>query len=743
MMSNGTECVPVSRPACRGAITARAGNINVLDPSLVAQQTSLGESCVLESVSPSKRHKSSLLSNKICSFTGTTLLRRYVTQLCCDHPSLCVLTFDKRSLGSVRFLAGLTLLYEGFIGVDWYNTRAFLTDEGVWPREMALTTSNNYCLHLAFGTSATMAYLFRYMFIMAAFGILFDVHTRLCAFLCWMFLVSLSRRSVIIMHSFDKQLQHLLLWAWVSDLFSWRPLDVIAVLFSSSLQGRRRWWGMVLLVLIRFLTVFGLSLELVTMYTLTAIHKTDSLAWDETGDAALFLAQATYVARPLSRYLAEHESTREMLRIGARMTRPIERWVPVIMLMSPFHSIKTLMLSVLIAMHLIMGMTSRLNEITLINLCALHLYMPSAFWDCFPFLATPPQYCARFGMNFVDKVARPAHTFLFAIYGGTAEDMEQQKVGGEELPPTCEKEVLLPPSDVSAHLHDPPRRVVASRLPLSRPVDLLTRSLCISLQLTMISYIGWHFLNEAVYNKQWPLPNDEASIWIEPRVILNKAKSLFQLEVNWGVFSPRPPRRDIHISFPAVLVRHSQYNDRQDSGPQHQQNQLKQQKKEVIVDLFPYLRQHPVYEIPNFNRSVYNRLRRDTDVRSSGATVSTDNYTKSARKVWIAEQLNAARRDSETGEPIWNAYTFRDSRWFKYFEKITAGKKQAPRVHLGKYFCRDWNGYELAFRPDHWKDYRLETVSMVTFSARNLKVLPLGEHLPLGDPILMLNWTCA
>ena len=283
--------------------------------------------------------------------------------------------FDQRALTASRIVTGLLLIYEGVFALDFFSVKAFLTDEGVWPRRAVLDFTDHRLLQpLMMTGSVYWAVLFHSIFVIAAICITINYGTRKACGYCGAYWFAVLSRCWPITHSFDRQLQCLLYFAVLGDVYSTKTTSV------TSPQEMARQYSRT-----RSLATFAISISTVMMYFETAFHKTHE-CWGN-GEAIFLSLQSRLISRPFfANVVANHEIGRQLLQFTTLMVRPIEVLVPPIAILFPmtWWKWRSLAVLLLIAFHLGIACALRLNDIPFINIAVLLLFLPSGFFELLP-----------------------------------------------------------------------------------------------------------------------------------------------------------------------------------------------------------------------------------------------------------------------------------------------------------------------------------------------------------------------
>mmetsp|Transcript_101740 Transcript_101740/g.286895 ORF Transcript_101740/g.286895 Transcript_101740/m.286895 type:complete len:596 (+) Transcript_101740:84-1871(+) len=419
---------------------------------------------------------------------------------------------DRRALAASRMLASCVVLYEGVLGLDWWNVRAFLTDEGVWPRMgvLAQTDERLWQLHMVHGGTC-WAYFLNCLFIISGLLLLIGWHTRKASMYCCLYWISVMNRNILIAHSFDKQLVYILMWGalglpW-SDCFS---VDAGLAACNGHVAGQPH-------PLICSVATFGIGVQTAIMYLGTAFHKSSD-CWRD-GTAAIFAIEVRYISRPVAQIFISHPTTRWLVLVAGQATRPLETMAPLAML-TPWITLKVLGALSLIFFHLGIGMTLRLNDIPFINISALLAFLPAPFWEA---LQTAWARVA------ISRPSSQSRTLIHAL----AEALRRL---GHAAPVTSgSKTALIERQD----FHSCAPRMMHTFHPQA------------VLGIWIVVWHVWMWIATVCGGAEGsPCQHKWWTMWHW----MHDAGMTLRLDTNWKVFSPRPPFEDWYLVFPATLA---------------------------------------------------------------------------------------------------------------------------------------------------------------------------------------------
>lgn len=425
---------------------------------------------------------------------------------------------DPCSLAASRMLIACVLLYEGLSGMDYWNARAFLSDQGVWPRfaTVAYSDARAFQLHLVSG-GLLWVYSLHTLFIVCGLLLLIGWHTRKASCFCWLYWLSIGTRTWPMVHSFDKQLIHILMWGTLG--LNWGDWLSVDAALAKKTQCAKPYAQ-----LCTFATL-GVAVCTITMYSLTAYHKTDP-SWTN-GEAVIFGIETRYISRPIAQALIRNPVMRQLIMLAGRATLAIEYLAPVCLL-APREMVKTLAVLVLVGFHIGLGITFRLNDIPVINSAVLLAFLPASFWRFVQGLqvhSLPSFNCS---------CLQP-----WTVFQKLANMLQKQ---GLALPASKANDALttLP---LSCTMHVTQKSISLKSLSLKRiPLTLF--------QVWIIWWFLWMYSQTLCGGGGGPTCKGR---WWTMWAWMDDAGESLGFNTNWKVFSSRPPNQDWWLVFPATL----------------------------------------------------------------------------------------------------------------------------------------------------------------------------------------------
>ena len=320
---------------------------------------------------------------------------------------------SRRSLAACRMLAGATIVFEATIGIaDPHNTRAFLTDDGLWSRIDQIETGydGRPSLFLANGQQWWASLL---VTLLLASGILlaYGWRTRLSSAVAYVLWCSVLDRCWLTTNSFDDLTAVLLLWGALG--LPWSEVwSVDACLRTAATTTMGAAAAATTTTRAFPLARAGLWVSTSVVYVLAGYAKSH-VSW-QTGEAVLLAMGTVHLQRPLARHLCASAYGAAALTLIGKTVRVVEILAPLLLVLPTTHLpsashvpssdgasaasklasfvrwmcsgrywwiARLLSVVALFSMHVSIGLTLRLNAIGLINSAALAAFLPDRLWD--------------------------------------------------------------------------------------------------------------------------------------------------------------------------------------------------------------------------------------------------------------------------------------------------------------------------------------------------------------------------
>lgn len=274
---------------------------------------------------------------------------------------------DLRSLGLFRIAFGLCLFVDIFYRLLYVKT--FYTDVGLMPRAALVEKFLNQwemSFHLMSGLMSVQIVLFT-LALVACVGLILGYYTRLCAFICWIFVCSMQVRNQVILHGGDDVFRLLLFWCQFIPLAAEFSLDK----FLNPSKPYKSY---------QYLNVgtAGLLLQVCAIYFFTALLKWHPV-WHSEGSAVYYALNLDQFTSPLGLYVRQFP---ELMRLLTFMTVSLEFLGPIFVLMPiPLFNWRMFFVVSFISFHFGLAMTMELGVFPWVCMAAWLAFIPVSFWN--------------------------------------------------------------------------------------------------------------------------------------------------------------------------------------------------------------------------------------------------------------------------------------------------------------------------------------------------------------------------
>lgn len=278
---------------------------------------------------------------------------------------------DLRSLALFRVLIGVLLIFDLLERLG--SLRAFYSDEGLLPRGELLgdlasgSTPWHISIHEMSGLWQVQALLFA-IAILFAFCLIVGFRTRWMTFLCWLLLMSLHNRNLLILNAGDGLLRILLFWGMFLPLGARGSVD--AALTRSTGPIPTRSFGV---------PAVCFMIQLCVVYWATAFLKSHPI-WTEDRTAVWHSLQLDYMTRPLAGVLGA--LPREFLELSTSATLVFEFLAP-FLIWVPFFvgGLRLLAVVLFVGLHATFAATFDIGLFSYVCIAMWCALIPSLFWD--------------------------------------------------------------------------------------------------------------------------------------------------------------------------------------------------------------------------------------------------------------------------------------------------------------------------------------------------------------------------
>lgn len=274
---------------------------------------------------------------------------------------------DLRSLALFRICLGLIILVDLFLRS--INIKAFYTDAGPAPREIAMHFNNKWhlSLHYFSGKIELQILLFFIAAIFAIFLIL-GYKTKVTTIVSWILLISVHNRNLLTYDIGDYILRLLLFWSMFLPLGAHCSIDS-ALNFSNTKIPKR-------------ILSFGTSsllLQVVFIFIFPALLKLKDNDW-QNGTALYYVLHLIPYVTLLGKELLKIPM--EYLKLLTHIVVKIEMYAPFLLFFPVFNGlIRSLSVVILFFMLTGFGLSLGIPMVTTITSIGLIPFIPSWFWD--------------------------------------------------------------------------------------------------------------------------------------------------------------------------------------------------------------------------------------------------------------------------------------------------------------------------------------------------------------------------
>jgi hypothetical protein len=271
---------------------------------------------------------------------------------------------DLRSLALFRTALALVLLVD--LADRWPDAAAHYSDDGVLPRSIQpeyVPVSVHFL-----GGSATFEHVLFLLAGAVAVALLLGYRTQLATFLSWLLLLSLHARNPLVLHGGDLLERMLLFWAIFLPLGARWSLDAA----RTTPPARPVIWSV---------ATVALMLQLVFVYWFGLAARTDAEWWGE-GTAVAHVLNLDFYATALGVWARGLPP--DLLRAATWATMAVEGVGPLLLLLSGgLGRLRTAVVALMIAFHVLLGISLRLGTFPLVCVAAWLPFLPAWFWDGF------------------------------------------------------------------------------------------------------------------------------------------------------------------------------------------------------------------------------------------------------------------------------------------------------------------------------------------------------------------------
>jgi hypothetical protein len=280
-----------------------------------------------------------------------------------------VLGFDLRSLAVFRI--GLALVVMAELIMRSQALTAHYTDYGVLPRTVLIGKLLNpwyWSINLISGQPFVQGLLFIFAFLVSI-ALLVGYRTRIASLIIWVMIISIQNRNPNLIFAADDVLRAILFWAMFLPLGACYSVD--SSLNSSSKPLPKR---------VASGATFAFMVQLCFIYIWSALFKTTSPDWWETGNAVYYALSFEQYSTGFAHFLVGFPLP--FLIFITHVTLIFE-WVGPLMIFIPFKNsfFRCVAIISFILLHIGFGLSFHLGILSYLCVFVWLAFVPSGVWD--------------------------------------------------------------------------------------------------------------------------------------------------------------------------------------------------------------------------------------------------------------------------------------------------------------------------------------------------------------------------
>ncbi len=275
-----------------------------------------------------------------------------------------LIAIDERTLALFRIAIAITVLVD--LSTFWPELHLFLTDEGMYPRWMSLTSKPIGAFSLFYiNGSDWFAQLLFVITTMAAVALLMGYYTRIAIVVCWIMIASLNTRAAPFYFYADKLLVVLLFWGMFLPLGTYFSIDRALSRNQSFPKACVSPASLAIL------------LQMAYLYTMGALLKTGT-GWHDNTAITVALSILQYRS-PYTTYLAQFPAITSFL---TAYVYHLELYAFIFFFIPIFNAqIRLIMFVLLAAMHCGFSIFLHIGYFPLVSIAGLTIFVPTLFWE--------------------------------------------------------------------------------------------------------------------------------------------------------------------------------------------------------------------------------------------------------------------------------------------------------------------------------------------------------------------------
>lgn len=321
-------------------------------------------------------------------------LERFWTKL----EDVCAL--DLRSIGVFRIFLGAIFIAD--LIVRSFDLKAFYSDYGVMPRDVLLDSAHRL-FHISVNMISGEVWVQAVLFILAGIaGFLFMIgyRSRMMAFICFVFAVSIQMRNPIVLNSGDNLYRLMFFFSMFLPVSARYSVDNL-IGNNKELNAMPNRYASV--------ATIGLMFQVALIYLVTGLHKVPGSEW-QSGQAVYYVMHAELFSSDLGYALTAYPKLMEFLT-HATLYIELYGWLLIfIPIFLPYFRLAGVLLFV--GLHVSFMFCMHLGFFPWIDIAAWIPIIPGLFWDKmnFAFISRWKNSIGAFFEQLVAKFAeRPFH----------------------------------------------------------------------------------------------------------------------------------------------------------------------------------------------------------------------------------------------------------------------------------------------------------------------------------------------
>ncbi len=280
-----------------------------------------------------------------------------------------VYSLDLRSLGVFRIFLGA--IFIGDLIVRSFDLKAFYSDYGVMPREVLLDSAHRL-FHISINMISGEVWVQAVIFTLAGIaGFLYMIgyRSRLMAFICFFFAISIQMRNPIVLNSGDNLYRLMFFFSMFLPVSARYSVDNL-IGNNKEINLRPNQYGSI--------ATIGFLIQVCLIYLVTGLHKVPGAEW-QNGQAVYYVMHAELFSSDLGYALTAYPKLMEFL---THVTLYLELYGWLLIFIPIFlQYFRLLGVAIFIGLHLSFMFCMHLGFFPWIDIAAWIPIIPGLFWD--------------------------------------------------------------------------------------------------------------------------------------------------------------------------------------------------------------------------------------------------------------------------------------------------------------------------------------------------------------------------